>query len=207
MAFHEVRFPEEIAYGGVGGPTFHTTVLELGSGQEKRNINWSRPRAEFDVAYGIKTKTEFEELLAFFYAREGKAHGFRYKDWTDFELDRQTIGTTDASENEFQAFKRYSNGSVNYDRPLKKIVAASYTVWVNSVQLTEGVGAAQFQINVNTGVVTIGATHAATMGQAVELACEFDVPVRFDTDLMAAKLEDFNLYEWGQVILKELLVA
>jgi uncharacterized protein (TIGR02217 family) len=39
--FHEVRFPDNIAYGATGGPEFATMVVATGSGHEKRNVNWS----------------------------------------------------------------------------------------------------------------------------------------------------------------------
>ena len=42
--FHEVRFPDNIAYGATGGPEFATTVVATGSGHEKRNVNWSEAR-------------------------------------------------------------------------------------------------------------------------------------------------------------------
>ena len=44
-SFHEIRFPDNIAYGATGGPEFATTVVATGSGHEKRNVNWSRRAA------------------------------------------------------------------------------------------------------------------------------------------------------------------
>jgi uncharacterized protein (TIGR02217 family) len=41
---HEVRFPDNIAYGARGGPEFATTVVATGSGHEKRNVDWSEAR-------------------------------------------------------------------------------------------------------------------------------------------------------------------
>ena len=43
-SFHEVRFPDNIAYGATGGPEFATTVVATGAGHEKRNVNWSEAR-------------------------------------------------------------------------------------------------------------------------------------------------------------------
>jgi uncharacterized protein (TIGR02217 family) len=39
-SFHEVRFPDNIAYGATGGPEFATTVVATSAGHEKRNVNW-----------------------------------------------------------------------------------------------------------------------------------------------------------------------
>ena len=49
-SFHEVRFPDNVAYGATGGPEFATTVVATGSGHEKRNVNWAQARGRWDVA-------------------------------------------------------------------------------------------------------------------------------------------------------------
>jgi uncharacterized protein (TIGR02217 family) len=77
--FHEVRFPDNIAYGATGGPEFSTTVVATGSGHEKRNVNWSEARGRWDVASGLKKQVQIDELIAFFRARRGKAYGFRFR--------------------------------------------------------------------------------------------------------------------------------
>jgi len=206
MAFDEVRFPDQISFGATGGPKFNTTVIVLESGFEQRNANWTNTRGEWDVAHGLKTQTELDTLIDFFYARRGKARGFRFKDWSDFELDRQNIGTTDSSTAVFQIFKRYTSAAINFDRNLSKIVSGTYMVWVNAVLLTEGGGATQFTIDQNTGKITIGSTHAATSGQAVEAKTEFDVPVRFNTDHLQVNIEFFNRFNWGQIPVIELRI-
>jgi uncharacterized protein (TIGR02217 family) len=68
--FHEVRFPDNIAYGATGGPEFATTVVATGSGHEKRNVNWAQARGRWDVASGLK----INELIAFFRARRARAY-------------------------------------------------------------------------------------------------------------------------------------
>jgi uncharacterized protein (TIGR02217 family) len=89
MAFHEVRFPDDIAYGATGGPEFATSVVATASGYEQRNINWSAARGRWDVASGLKKQTQLDTLIAFFRARKGRAYGFRFKDWTDFKATRR----------------------------------------------------------------------------------------------------------------------
>ncbi len=210
MAFQEVRLDPQITYGAVGGPKFNTTILTLSSGYEKRNINWSTVRAEYNIGYGIRTQAEMDAVRAFFYARAGQAYGFRMRDWADFKLVRQSIGLTDGTTTTYQIYKRYSSNSVNYDRNIVKIVAdvdaLDYTlsVWVNSVLVTEGSGDGQFQINRNTGIITIGATLAATSAETIEVQCEFDVPVRFNTDYLAVSIDDFNSQSWASIPVVEI---
>jgi uncharacterized protein (TIGR02217 family) len=84
-SFHEVRFPDNLAYGATGGPEFSTTVVATGAGHEKCNVNWAQARGRWDVASGRKKQAQIDELIAFFRARRGKAYGFRFKDWTDYK--------------------------------------------------------------------------------------------------------------------------
>lgn len=78
MSFHEVRFPDDIAYGATGGPEFATSIVATASSYEQLNINWSSARGGLDVASGLKKQTQLDTLIAFFRARKGRAHGFRF---------------------------------------------------------------------------------------------------------------------------------
>ena len=195
MAFHDVQFPPEISFGAVGGPQFKTTIVTLDSGHERRNIDWSVARGEWDVQHGLKDQAAIDALIAFYRAREGMAHGFRFKDWSDYQLARQDIGTTDGAAAAFQIFKRYTS-LVDYDRAIAKPVAGTVEVWVNSVAISEGAGTGQFAVDTATGIITLGSTLAAQTGTAVEAACEFDVPVRFNLDKMAVTIAFHDIYDW-----------
>lgn len=187
MSFHDVRLPPDVERGAQGGPGFKTTVIELANGKEKRNINWSQARARYNVAYGIMRRADYKAVLTFFYARRGKAHSFRFKDWSDFEMPRQNIGTGTGSEDEYQIFRRYSSGSQNYDRIIEKPVAGTVQVWVNNVLLTI---TTDYTVNLLTGLITF--VTPPTSGHAIEVACEFDVPCRFDKDEMETELEWYD---------------
>jgi uncharacterized protein (TIGR02217 family) len=136
-----VRLNENIERGALGGARFNTSVLELDSGFEKRNINWSVPRSEFDLGFGLllkhqvdpaSTMLDLDELINFFYIVQGKANSFRMKDWSDFEIgyqngstagvSRQFLGLGDDATTAFQIFKRYSFGGATFDRLLTKMV-------------------------------------------------------------------------------------
>lgn len=184
MAFDSVRLPDFVERGASGGPRFKTTVLTLSSGFERRNSDWSQTRGEWDVGYGIQSVKPLREVINFFYARNGRARAFRFKDWTDYQLERQSIGQTDTTTNTFQVFRRYESGAVGFNRILTKIVAGTVSVWVNDVAINEGPGADEYQIDVETGIVTLGGTLSGQDGTEVEVACEFDVPVRFANDAL-----------------------
>ena len=87
MAFHEVRFPDDISRGARGGPERRTQVVELASGDEERNASWADSRRRYDAAYGIRRADDLAAVVAFFEARNGRLHGFRWKDWGDYQLE------------------------------------------------------------------------------------------------------------------------
>src|SRR5215510_10220416 len=110
MAFHEVRFPTGIALRSTGGPTRKTEIVTLGSGFEERNAVWANSRRRYDVGYGVKSLDDVHAVIAFFEARMGRLHGFRFKDFADFKScapnasvapSDQSIGTGDAAATQF----------------------------------------------------------------------------------------------------------
>lgn len=207
MAFHNVRLPDDVERGARGGPRFRTTVLTLSSGFERRNIEWARTRGEWDIGYGLQTKADINDVIAFFYARQGRAHGFRFKDWTDFQITTQSIGTTDGSNATFQIFKAYTDAAATFNRILTRIVDNSVTLTVNSVTIAEGAGASQYQLNDDTGIITLGSTLAAQSGTDVAITCEFDVPVRFDQDELDLVAERDDVLGIPQIPVVELREA
>jgi uncharacterized protein (TIGR02217 family) len=136
--FHEVRFPDNIAYGATGGPEFATTLVATGSGHEKRNVNWAEAHGRWDVASGLKKQAQIDELIAFFWARRGKAYGFRFKDWTDYKAMGQLLGTGDDAQTQFQLVKHYPSGSAMEVRTITKPVAGTVKVYLDSVEQLPG---------------------------------------------------------------------
>lgn len=192
MAFHDVQFPPDIAIGAVGGPGYHTSVVTLASGREKRNVDWSDARCTWDVAHGLKTQEQLDRLLAFFRARQGKAHAFRFKDWSDFIMSRQPFATGDGATTAFALQKTYAD-SAGYQsmRRLTRPVPGSVRVWLDDVE--QGTAS----VDHGTGIITFAA--APGTGASIEAQCQFDVPARFDTDQMQVTVEDYGTYSWGQI--------
>ncbi len=214
MTFHDVRLSDDVEKGAIGGPRFKTTVLTLESGFEKRNVDWSEDKGQWDVGYGLMSKTGsgpaeafIDEINSFFRARRGRAHSFRFKDWGDFTIEdpndptttNQLIGTGDGANKVFQIFKRYTSGGINYDRPLTKIVSGTLTVLLDGVVQADP---ADFSVDLITGIVTF--VVAPPGGEVVAVACEFDVHVRFNIDHLQINLEIFNAGSVPQIEIVEL---
>jgi uncharacterized protein (TIGR02217 family) len=207
MSFFENRLPVDIERGATGGPRFKTRVLQLESGFEQRNVDWENTRGEWDVSYGLMAmenellETHVHAIRDFFYVQQGRAHGFRFKDWSDFQIgdpddptgENQLIGLGDDATTVFQVFKRYSYGAVSYDRIIRKLVNGTVSVLLDGVVQSGGV-----TVDVNTATVTFTTPPASTGGsgplgeEVVAIAGDFDVPVRFDTDHLAINVLLFS---------------
>jgi uncharacterized protein (TIGR02217 family) len=199
MSFHDVRFPVDIAYGSTGGPAYSTDIVELASGYEQRNINWASARARYNVAHGVKTRTQLDELIAFFRARKGRAYGFRFKDWTDYSASSQAIGTGDGVAVDFQLMRHYASGDVVESRAITKPVSGTVLIYKNGVLQTSG-----YAINHSSGVVSF--TSPPASGVVVTASFEFDVPVRFDTDKISAVLDNYGSHSWNDIPLVEVRI-
>ena len=191
MAFHEVRFPDNISRGARGGPERRTQIVELASGAEERNASWANSRRRYDVAYGIRRADDLAAVVAFFEARNGRLHGFRFKDWADFKScppsqtpgpTDQPIGTGNGAATLFQLTKRYTSGSQSWTRAITKPVAGTVTIALNGAPQASG-----WSVSTTTGLITF--TTAPAAGVAITAGFEFDVPVRFDTDALDVTLD------------------
>ena len=202
ISFIEQRFSDDISYGSKGGPKFKTEVFMASSGAEQRNQSWELSRAEYDVSHGIRDKEDMDEVRKLFYAVRGRAIGFRFKDWSDFEMITETIATGDGTKTEFQIVKAYTMaGADDYVRMIKKIVASTVAaVTVGGSAVTEGT---DFAVDYDTGIITF--TTAPANGAAIIVGlCEFDVPVRFDIDYLPVNLEAWQLETASGIKLVEL---
>jgi uncharacterized protein (TIGR02217 family) len=194
MAFDEVRLSDDISQASQGGPAFNTVVVVTSSGAEQRIQQWASARLSWDISYGVRTQAQLEDFIAFFRARRGKLRGFRFKDWTDFEIETPA-SSEQLTTTTFQIQKAYSNGGQTVYRSLKKIAGDTLTntvatqanstvrVWQvdGTTEVTSG-----WTVNLTTGVVTF----AIAPGYVPKVTCEFDVPVRFDTDRPSFTCED-----------------
>jgi len=184
MAFHEIRFPDNISRGARGGPERRTQIVELASGDEERNASWANSRRRYDAVYGIRRADDLAAVVAFFEARNGRLYGFRWKDWGDYKsclpsgvpsATDQGIGAGDGATTAFQLVKAYTSGAQTWTRTITKPVAGTVTVALNGIAQASG-----WSVDTTTGLVTF--TTAPVSSVAITAGFEFDVPVRFDTD-------------------------
>lgn len=199
MAFDEVRLPDDVERGAQGGPQFSTTVLPLSNGFERRNVNWTIARSSWDIGYGVQSLDTLDLVRDFFYARQGRARGFRFKDWSDFSGTTENIGTGTGSQTQYTLRKQYTSGLVTYNRPINKPVANTVSVFFNDVETTA------FTLDTTTGIITF--SPAPGSGVAITATYEFDVPVRFDTDQLSINMNIFDAGSIPQIPVVELRLS
>ncbi|ETD91793.1 phage distal tail protein, Rcc01695 family [Rhodobacter capsulatus] len=210
MAFHEVRFPANLSFGSVGGPERRTEIVTLSSGFEERNSPWAHSRRHYDAGVGLRSLDDVERLIAFFEARGGQLHGFRWKDWADYKScpasravthEDQLIGMGDGVTTAFQLVKTYASGGQSYLRPIVKPVEGTVKLGIAGDHQAEAVN---FAVDHATGIVSFN--EPPPQGARVTAGFEFDVPVRFDTDRIAVSVQSFQAGDLPQVPVVEVRI-
>lgn len=203
MAFHDIRFPANLSFGSIGGPERRTDIVTLSNGFEERNTPWAHSRRRYDAGLGLRSLDDVETVIAFFEARSGQLHAFRWKDWSDYKScapsaapsdEDQLIGTGDGVQRVFQLQKSYRSGPQTYVRPIRKPVLGTVAVAIEGDAKVEGV---EFTVDLSTGEVTFVLPPEA--GARVTAGFEFDVPVRFDADQIQTSVASFHAGEVPKV--------
>jgi uncharacterized protein (TIGR02217 family) len=192
-AFHEVSLALPFALGASGAIERRVDVVVLGSGREARNTPWAHGRRSYDIGGAVRTLDDLHALIAFFEARRGRLHGFRFRDPFDFKscapsetpsAADQNIGVGDGATSVFRLVKAYGDAAASYLRPIAKPVAGSVAAAVSGVE----VGA--FSVDAASGLVTFASPPA--QGASVTAGFLFDTPVRFDVDRLGLALDGFG---------------
>ncbi len=199
MSFHEIRFPVNLSFGSLGGPERRTDVVTLANGFEERNTPWAHSRRRYDAGLGLLSLDDVAALIAFFEARRGQLHGFRWKDWSDFQSCKpsqqvtpfdQTVARGDGVTTVFALSKTYRSGQETYQRPIAKPVGGTVQV---AIAGDPKVASVEYMVDETTGLITFA--DAPDIGVLITAGFEFDVPVRFDTDRLQTSIGSFQAGE------------
>ncbi|RKF12969.1 TIGR02217 family protein [Roseovarius spongiae] len=208
MGFHEIRFPANLSFGALGGPHRHTDIVTLANGHEERNTPWAHSRRRYDAGVAMRSLDDIETLIAFFEARQGQIHGFRWKDWSDYrtcggarvpEYTDVTIAHGDDVTPVFPLVKTYRSGEQGYARPITKPVRGTVRIGIGGDEQQEGI---HYEVDTATGLVTFA--HPPNDGEPITAGFEFDVPVRFDTDRLEVSIASFRAGEAPSVPVVEI---
>lgn len=199
-AFHNVEFPLKLARGAVGGPERATDVITLANGREIRNSCVSLARCRWEVGSAIRSLDDLAAITAFFEARKGKLHSFRFQDPADHKSCRpsatpgpfdQALGTGNGLNRQFQLQKTYGDGAGASVRPIRLPLVGSVRVGVGGSEIA----ASDFSLDGTSGLLTL--VQAPAVGQLVQAGFAFDTHVRFDSDRLDIAHDAF---EAGRII-------
>lgn len=209
-AFHDVTFPLAVGFGAKGGPERKTEIATLASGREERNAVWAHARRRYDAGLGVRSRADLAAIVAFFEARRGRLHGFRFRDPLDDTSSHpgavtptdQQLGLGTGTQATYTLVKAYGTGGATYHRLIRKPVAGTVRVAIAGVEKAEG---AAFSVDTTTGIVTFQPGHVPASGALVTAGFRFDVPVRFDTDRLEVDLTAFAAGRLPSIPLIELI--
>ena len=208
--FVEERLEIGIDYGVVGGHSFKTEIIENGAGIEYRNALWWQPLGRWQLGdrmlldSNIEGMEEVKYLREFHFSRQGSKQGFRFKDWCDYRVEGQIIGTTNGLTRQWQLKKSYTAGSHTTYRPILKPVEGTVKLYLDGEEISYAL------INCSNGIVSFAVPPEPS--QILTADFEFDVPVQFEADkvewtLKAVELQTGEyLHKLGSVFVKEIRI-
>jgi uncharacterized protein (TIGR02217 family) len=211
-SFHDVLFPLAVAFGATGGPERSNEIVSLASGREKRNARLSQSRHRYDAGTGLRSLDDLHEVVAFFEARRGSLHAFRFRDPFDMKScapgatlspEDQMLGIGDGTTDRFALVKVYGTGDDAHRRFIMKPVEGSLRIAVAGV---EKMSPADFAFDAATGEITFTPGAIPVAGAAVTAGYIFDVPVRFDTERLSVSLKAFKAGQIPSIPLIEVLL-
>jgi uncharacterized protein (TIGR02217 family) len=177
------RLRDDIAAGLEGGHNyFDVTIVSFPSGNESRNLDTPVAKGRWNAARAIEFHAAHAWARAHFMKARGMFRTWRMKDYFDYEADRvagdiNALGRLVGSGTIWQMSKVYGvdEPSFEYVRPLHCIVPGTDRIWVSGALQVNGVA---YTLDDDTGIVTSASTWNP---EQLEMACEFDVPCRYDT--------------------------
>ncbi len=218
--FVDTLFPLGLSTGATVSQEFQTLITRVDNAFETRNPRWNTALRTYTLRTA-RNLQDLETLRDFFVVMRGRQRSFRFKDFQDFSsslwgadaitpdtitaLD-QNIGTGDGSDVTFQLRKQSTVSGNTINRPITLPVSDTIQVAVGGVALSNAGSPSEFSVNLTTGIVTL-LVAAPGNGVAITAGFEFNVPVRFDTDILAAEFVSTFELEVPQVVLREIRSA
>lgn len=164
-------------------PMWSTKIQTSRSGRELRLAYYNIPIYKFSLTYEFLragTKTELQQLMSFFNARQGSFDTFLYDDVTDNTATNVTIGIGDGNNKSFQMARIMSWAIEPVFAP------KSWAITLN------GSPASGVSVDANIGVVTFAVAPAP--GAIVAWSGTFYYRCRFATD--SQDFENFMMDLW-----------
>lgn len=205
MSFDYALFPVPLQALGIDN-RWSTTVVELGGGNEQRNINWSAIRREYDALTGIVTQASFDLVQSHFNARQGMGYSFPLLDKSFYKISIPVqFGIGTGSQTDFQLNFNIGDATRNQSYNIYLPISGTVRIFDNATEKFETT-----HWTLPYSGATAGLLHflvAPVVAHSLTMILEFYIPVRYDVDDLNTKLFVWNnqtkLYEGPQIPLKE----
>lgn len=156
-------------------PNFATDVQRSVSGREVASAFMAYPIWDWELAYEIlrETASEFQSLVGFFLARQGRFDSFLFSDPSDNAALLQGFGTGNGATQAFQLVRSLGG----FTEPIYDVNGAP-SIYINGTLKAAG---ADYTVSA-TGLVTFST--APTAGQALTWSGAYYWRVRFADDML-----------------------
>ncbi|MEK6733600.1 MAG: DUF2460 domain-containing protein, partial [Pseudomonadota bacterium] len=121
--------------------------------------------------------------------------GFRFKDWSDYIIEKEEIAIADGETRSFKIIKNYNNQKAKITRRISKPVKDTVKVYIDNILEAP-------LIVYSTGIIFF--KDAPKKGSKISVEAEFDVPVRFDIDRLVTSIENYGVYSHQEIPLLEI---
>jgi len=177
MRFHDISLPKFIEVFAIGVPEFSNSSLSTLSGRELIFLDRENARQKYLIKNCRLSQAQFEEFNNFFRARRGKQFAFRFRDYSDYQVNKQFIAEGNSILSEFQLFKLYADLISPYVRKITRLVKNNIILYIDNDTIDD---LTIETINYDTGIVTL----KQPLPQKKTLIADFifDIPVRFNND-------------------------
>lgn len=200
-AFHDVALTVRQPFGVQVATQRRIDVVALASGHETRNARTADALRRYTIPIGTRPIAEVRAILAFFEARGGPLHAFRFRDPVEpstatgggapSALDA-SVGVGDGATAVFQL--RTASG-----RTVRRPQAQTVLVALDGV----AVDPADYTVGQSTGLVTFATPPGS--GMLVTAGCLFDVPVRFENQSLSVTRADAESGSLDDLVLMEVI--
>ena len=171
--FIEQRPSEDLTRGSRGGPVMPGRIITRSpSGAIKQNFTASATLQRFDAKYALTLIEILREIISIFrVVMHTGATGFRWRDWHDYQGDKDNTALFSLGAGVWQLQRTYTFFSITVYRDILKPIAGVQIFDSGDALLTS-------TIDTTTGQATVTGTPAYWVG-------EFDVPVTFMDNSLA----------------------
>lgn len=181
--FLEERISLDARYGSDFTESYSVKNTEDASGAEYAQLLFPFPKLRYNLNFAnCQTEVLAKQLRDLYHRCGGTFGGFRLRHFVDFSTNNYTQVPTHSdqqliqvSSTVFQMVRWYGPQGVSTStrRLLRKLVSGTVKIGVGGSLVTTG-----FTVDHNTGLVNF----ASPPSGAVTGGCEFDIPVRFESD-------------------------